>query len=158
MRRYADPEPETLRFEAEGADAFYDTTTGNAGGKYADRDLDVDEIPGGGWHVGWVADGEWLEYQDVELGCGTYRFTARVGTRDGTKSMHLVVGGVVLPSVALPDTGDVYQFENVHMGEMQLSAGRYNMRLVFESTSCVHCFPCMLACLGCLCGALVYQH
>lgn len=133
VRRYADPEPETLRFQAEGADRFSDTTESNLGGKYADRALDVGRLNDNtGWYVGWTEAGEWLEYQGVELGCGTYRFTARVATRSAGKKLRLDLGG--LPSIELPETGGIDVYELVHLGVVKLSAGTYNLRLEVEST------------------------
>lgn len=131
-RRYADPEPETLRFQAEGADRFSDTTTGNSGGKYRDEDLDIGDLDDkSGWFVGWTQADEWLEYQEVELGCGTYRFTARVATNSDSQKVRLALEG--LPSVTLPNTGGVDKYELVHLGEVKLAAGTYDLRLVFET-------------------------
>ena len=57
----------------QGADSFFDKTSGNSGDHYRDGDLDIGELnDNSGWFVGWTETGEWLEYQEVELGCGTY--------------------------------------------------------------------------------------
>lgn len=135
VRRYSDPEPETLRFQAEGADAFSDTTVLNLGKEYSDRALDVGKMPNGtGWYVGFTAVDEWLEYQNVELGCGRYRFTAQVATRNDNKKMHLEVGNETLPTVDVPYTGGLENYRLVHLGQINLLGGSYNLRLVFEST------------------------
>ena len=130
VRRYADPTPETIRFQAEGADRFHDTTPGNLGRSYADRALDVAALKdGSGWYVGWVEPGEWIEYQDVTLGCGTYRFTARVATWSEGRSLRLALPR--LDSVGLPNTNN--NFELVHLGETTLGTGNYNLKVIFES-------------------------
>ena len=56
------------RIEAENYDygpngyAYYDTTPGNSGGAYRSDDVDISQMPGGGYNIGYVADGEWLTY------------------------------------------------------------------------------------------------
>ena len=130
VRRYADPTPETIRFQAEGADRFYDTTPENLGRSYADRALDVGALKdGSGWYVGWVEPGEWIEYQDVTLGCGTYCFTARVATWFEGRSLRLALPR--LGSVGLPNTNN--NFELAHLGETTLGTGSYNLKVIFES-------------------------
>ena len=132
VRHYADPMPETLRFQAEGADNFCDTTKANLGGSYSDRALDVGTLDdGSGWYVGWIEDGEWLEYQDVELGCGTYRFTARVAAKRSGGVLRLDLPGLQASNV--PNTGGYQKFELIHLGEVRLYDGSYNLRIVFES-------------------------
>jgi len=133
VRQFANPEPETIRFEAEGVDAFYDTTPENLGMQYANRSIDVGALANNtGWYVGWTVAGEWFEYQNVQLGCGTYRFTARVATKSGGKQIRLDLGN--LSSVVLPYSGGLDNFILVHLGEVRLKGGSYDLRLVMEST------------------------
>lgn len=133
VRQFANPEPETIRFEAEGVDAFYDTTPANLGMQYANRSIDVGALANNtGWYVGWTVAGEWFEYQNVQLGCGTYRFTARVATRAAGKQIRLDLGN--LSSVVIPYSGGLDSFILVHLGEVRLKGGSYNLRLVMEST------------------------
>src|SRR5437016_223918 len=44
--------------------AYHDTTTGNTGGQFRSDDVDIETSgdAGGGYNVGWIVDGEWLEY------------------------------------------------------------------------------------------------
>jgi hypothetical protein len=132
VRRYADPEPETLRFQAEGADSFYDLTSGNSGGEYRYGDLDIGRLDdNSGWFVGWTSAGEWIEYQEVQLGCGTYRFTARVAADSSGEKIRLALPG--LKSVTVPSTGDSNDYHLVHLGETMLDAGTYDLRIVFKT-------------------------
>src|SRR5205085_5892377 len=41
--------------------SFKDTTTGNSGGAYRTTDVDI-EATSGGYDIGWIAAGEWLNY------------------------------------------------------------------------------------------------
>mmetsp|Transcript_40986 Transcript_40986/g.98148 ORF Transcript_40986/g.98148 Transcript_40986/m.98148 type:complete len:614 (-) Transcript_40986:214-2055(-) len=141
VRNYTDPEPETLLFQAEGADGFSDTSDGNQLGEYSVEGTDVDigriEDGAGGWYVGQIASGEWLEYRDVFLGCGTYRFTARAATLDDSLTiMRLDLGPEFqgdLRSRVIRSTGGVDQYDLFHLGQVELPKGKYNLRLWFES-------------------------
>ena len=81
--------------------------------------------------MGWTESGEWLEFKEVELGCGTYRFTARVATDSDGQKVRLNLDG--LPGVTLPNTGSMTDYELVHLGEVKLQAGKYDIRMIFES-------------------------
>lgn len=90
----------SIKYEAEDYDSgasavqntdYYDTTSGNAGGKYRSQDVDIENCSEGGYNVGWLANGEWLRYRFK--GSGNYRVSFRC---DGTDSgaCHLEVDGV----------------------------------------------------------------
>ncbi len=50
VRRYTEYRTESLRLEAEGADNYFDTTPGNAGGAFRRTgDLDIRTLPTNGW-------------------------------------------------------------------------------------------------------------
>jgi hypothetical protein len=134
-RRYADPEPETLLFQAEGADDFFDTTPeNNFGGEYSNRSLDVGALRDGtGWYVGWTEAGEWIEYKDVHLGCGIYRFSARAATTV-TSEVRIKLALGSLESVVVPQTSSGDDYGLVHLGEIQLTAAtNYDLRVEFET-------------------------
>ena len=78
---------------------------GNLGGAdYREGDLDTGRLADGtGWFVGWSDAGDWLEYQELRLACGTYRFTARVAA-EAAETVHLEVDGVSAGEVDVPAT------------------------------------------------------
>ncbi|MCU0663159.1 MAG: DUF5010 domain-containing protein [Myxococcota bacterium] len=136
VRHYADPEPASLRFQAEGADAFSDTTSNNTFGEYSKRGLDVDryeikdssgKLTDSGWYVDDVKSGEWLEYKNVEVGSGTYRFTARIATSGSGKKLKLELPGASV--IELPNTNGKFQL--VHLGQFNLSKGNHNLKMSF---------------------------
>jgi DUF5010 C-terminal domain len=142
VREYADSSPQTLKFEAEGADFFYDSTPENLGGSYSERALDVGAFPDDkGWYVGWVESGEWLEYVDVKLGCGTYHITAWVATTRSNAKLRLLVydksegpdtpvlGGHSNPVIPLPNSED--EFFLITAGHLTLQSSRYNFFFAF---------------------------
>src|SRR5207237_10706793 len=68
------------QIEAENFDnggqgvAYSDTTAGNYGGQYRNTDVDIETTTdtGGGYDVGWIAAGEWLNYTVNVASAGTY--------------------------------------------------------------------------------------
>src|SRR6516225_2269816 len=69
------------RIQAEDYDTggenvgYYDTTPGNSGGQYRQDDVDIETTTdtGGGYNVGWIAAGEWLQYTVNVATSGTYQ-------------------------------------------------------------------------------------
>ncbi|HXI71475.1 MAG TPA: DUF5010 domain-containing protein [Verrucomicrobiae bacterium] len=89
----------------------------------------------GGWYVGNTAPGEWIQYTNVWLSAGSYRFTANAGAPTTGAVMHLEVDGVTLrPNVAVPNTGRVDSFAPAHLGSTNLSQGYHTLRAVFETS------------------------
>src|SRR6188768_2631621 len=75
----ADPSvPGTIQAEDfdDGANgvAYRDTSAGNSGGQYRATDVDIElsSDSGGGYDVGWVSAGEWLNYTVDVAAAGTY--------------------------------------------------------------------------------------
>lgn len=136
MRNYNDLRTETLRLELEGADAYYDTTSGNSGNQFRrSGDLDIQKLPGtdGGWNVGWVASGEWMEFRDVNLAPGTYTFSLRYAA-NSTKNVSLSVDGVSLGNVALPSTGGTTVYDTFSLGSTSVLEGTHTLRLTSASS------------------------
>lgn len=133
VREAADPYTESLRFEAEAADRYDDRSGGNSGGAYRGGDLDIGVLPGSGWFVGWTDAGEWLEFQEVQLAAGNYRFTVRAATPiDGTR-VRLEIDGASIGTVQVPSTGSWDAYTLVHLGSRRVAAGRHTLRLVMDT-------------------------
>ncbi|WP_339617723.1 di-heme oxidoredictase family protein [uncultured Gilvimarinus sp.] len=116
-----------VRIEAEDYDAFYDTSAGNNGTAYRSDDVDI-EANGGGYNVGWMEAGEWLEY-NVALGAGTYDIGARVASDTGGGAYSIsVAGGSVSGNV--PATGGWQAWQEQDAGSISVAqAGNYTVRL-----------------------------
>ena len=79
---------------------------------------------GAGWYVGNTSPGEWIQFTNVWLSAGTYRFTANAGASAFGAAMHLEVDGVNLrPGVVVPNTGRADSFAPVHLGSANLAQG-----------------------------------
>ena len=129
VRRYADPQPKTLRFQAESADILLTKSIDNP---FRRGDFDIQPLDDGtGWFVRFTDAGEWLQYQEIQLGCGTYRFTARVATTFHDKTLRLDLDG--LHNVKVPVSSNWQDFNLVHLGEIDLLGGLYDLRIVSET-------------------------
>jgi hypothetical protein len=134
LRKYSkNPFPTNLRVEAEAADAYSDTTTGNEWNVYRKGDIDVQPTgdSGGGWNVGKTASGEWLEWREVPLQ-GTVTLKARVATPNSSAQFRFVVDGKAGPTTTVTNTGDWQTYKTVDAGSFTFPSGSYHtVRLEF---------------------------
>jgi len=93
----------TVRIQAEDYDiggegvAYHDVTTTNSGGVYRPAeavDLEATSDSGGGYNVGWVTSGEWLEYTTLIREAGYYSLRLRVASPQATNSLRVKMAGV----------------------------------------------------------------
>jgi hypothetical protein len=135
VRESADPKPATLRLQAEAADLLSTQSAAPDGATRVYR-KDVTNAAklgdGTGWYIDWSTTAGWLEYSEVTLGCGTYRFTARVAAAT-QPTIHLEIDGTSLGAVMVPPSGGPTTYELVHLGEVKLTAGKHNLRLVADT-------------------------
>ncbi|MBM9505852.1 DUF5010 domain-containing protein [Actinacidiphila acididurans] len=128
MRRFSKtPFPAATKVEAETADAYLDTTAGNAWNAYRAGDLDVQATTdtGGGWNVGGIASGEWLEWEQLPLQ-GTTDFQVRVASDNSAGRLRFVVDGVAGPTVSVPATGGWQTYQTVDAGSFAFATGTYH--------------------------------
>jgi hypothetical protein len=114
---------------------YVDSTPGNRGGKYRNGDVDIEVTgdTGGGYNVGWMTPGEWLNYTVNVGAAGTYDIEFRVASSGGGGSFHLEVGGTnKTGAVAIPNTGGWYTWATVRKTGMSLAAGKQVLRFVLD--------------------------
>src|SRR5215467_5163187 len=105
------PVPGTIQAEdfdngGEGV-AYHDTgPTTNAGGAYRNTGVDIEAAAGGGYDVGWIAAGEWMNYTVNVAATGSYTVQVRIASPGGA-SMHVGFNGSngVWQALNLPATG-----------------------------------------------------
>ncbi|MFC4362239.1 family 16 glycosylhydrolase [Simiduia curdlanivorans] len=123
-------------FQAEDYDLFFDTSPGNSGGAYRADDVDIEASTdtGGGHNVGWIEQGEWLVYQNLNIPTtGAYKIRLRVASPSGaTASTDLNGGGIVLGNINIPATGGWQSWQTVEITKT-INAGTYNLG-VFAQT------------------------
>src|SRR5688500_8780501 len=105
--------------------AYHDTTAGNTGGQHRADGVDIETCTdaGGGFNVGWLIDGEWLEYT-VNATAGTYTITARVASGGAAVGdLRVVLDGVVLGTIAVNATGGFQAWADVSLAGIPITAG-----------------------------------
>jgi hypothetical protein len=104
--------------------AYHDTSNGNSGSAYRDGDVDVQSTSdaGGGYNVGWVADGEWLEYS-VDVPSGTYDLKARLASPGGGAKLRASLDGTALGTFEVPETGGWQTWQTVTLSGVSVPAG-----------------------------------
>jgi beta-glucosidase len=106
--------------------AYHNSTVGNPGGAYRGDDVGIEPTldTGGGYDVGVLTNGEWLEYTvrlpDAEA---IYRPSVRVASPSGGGLMRLRLDGTVVGVAQIPDTGGWQDWQTVTLPEVPLAGG-----------------------------------
>ncbi len=123
-------------YDRGGAEvAYYDATEPNEGGAYRDESVDIEPCrdTNGGFNVGWLSAGEWLEYTTTVSASQTYRIDFRVAAVQSGRKFHLEIGGQdVSGPLEVPNTRGWQNWQTVSVS-IPLSAGEQVMRLVADS-------------------------
>src|SRR6185436_15004722 len=119
--------------------AYNDTTAGNQLNAYRTTEA-VDVQPttdtGGGFNVGAVAVGEWLEYTVNVTAAGNYKLELRTSTTGTGKNLDVLIDGALkADNVALPNTGAYQTFATVTVPSVALAAGTHVLRVLFNTGS-----------------------
>lgn len=116
--------------------AYYDVTSGNTGTAFRNDNVDIETTAdmGGGYSVGWIDAGEWLEYTVNVSAASKYDFNIRVASPYTLKKLHIEINGVnVTNSIAVPQTGSWYTWSTVKVAGISLSSGTQVMRIFMET-------------------------
>ncbi|MBN1598768.1 MAG: carbohydrate-binding protein, partial [Bacteroidales bacterium] len=131
--------PGTIQLEdydtgGEGV-AYHDNDASNNGGQYRTSEgVDIEACSEGGYNVGWIVAGEWLEYTVNVASTGTYNLDARVASTSGG-SFHIEFNGADRTGViSVPNTGDWQSWQSVTASGISLNAGQQIMRIYMDGT------------------------
>jgi phosphatidylserine/phosphatidylglycerophosphate/cardiolipin synthase-like enzyme len=129
-------------FQAEDFDnggpgvAYLDHDAGNNGGQYRTTDVDIETTvdSGGGYNVGWVGAGEWLNYTVTVGSAGTYDIEARVASPGAGGTFRIEVNGAdVTGPITVPNTGGWQSWVTIRKTGVALSAGQQVWRVVMAT-------------------------
>ena len=115
--------------------SWHDTTAGNVFGAYRTDDVDVGAIPGGGYHVGFLANGEWIEYTVNVPYTQDYEFRLRVASANPTSNtFHIELNGQnVSGTRSVANNGD-WQAYSLLTFTARLTAGNNKiLRVAFDT-------------------------
>jgi len=119
--------------------AYYDTTAGNICDppryRYDDVDIQFTSDSGGGYNVGYIATGEWLEYTVYVNQGGYYDFDVRVAAPQ-TGAFHIEMNGSnVTGTRGFIASGGAQTWYSVKIPRIYLSAGQKVLRFYAESSN-----------------------
>ena len=115
--------------------AYHDESAGNSGGVFRATAADIEATTddGGGYDVGWVSAGEWLNYSVNVASAGAYTVQLRVASPGGGV-LHVGFNGTpnVWTPVDIPATGGWQQWTTVAL-PVALGSGPQLFTLVFDT-------------------------
>jgi hypothetical protein len=118
--------------------AYVDTSAGNTGGVYRTTDVDVQATTdaGGGYNIGWVSAGEWLNYTVNVATAGTYDLDVRVASTAAGGTFHIEVDGVDKTGrLTVPNTRGWQTWATIRKSGITLNAGPQVWRVVMDTNS-----------------------
>jgi beta-glucanase (GH16 family) len=128
------------RIEAEDFDtspkekAYWDFDENNNGGAYRKTGVDIQDCREGGYNLGWIEPGEWLEYTVNVEKAGTYDIVCRTGSPYDVAKLHIEFGGEnKTGTLEVVNTGDWQNYTNLIKKNVPLQAGVQKMKVVIEN-------------------------
>jgi hypothetical protein len=116
--------------------AYVDTSAVNSGGAFRlNEGVDIEGTAdsGGGFNVGWMSAGEWMEYTVNVAAAGTYTLQARVAASGAGGTFHVEFGGVnKTGAMTIPNTGGWQNWITISKS-VTLSAGTQVMRVALDT-------------------------
>jgi hypothetical protein len=116
--------------------AWSDTTVANQGGQYRSTNVDVESTSdvGGGYDVGWIFGGEWLNYSVNVTTAGTYDLEMRVASSGNGGTFHVEINGTnVTGTMTIPNTGGWQTWTSITKTGVNLAAGTQLWHVVFDT-------------------------
>jgi hypothetical protein len=131
-------EAENFDTGGEGV-AFHDTDSANQGGAYRPSeavDIQATTDTGGGYNVGWIQQGEWLNYTVNVKAAGAYDLALRVSNPGAGGKLHVEIDGVnVTGSLTVPNTGDWQAWTTITKTGINLTAGQHVVKVSFDTNA-----------------------
>ncbi|HEY9046939.1 MAG TPA: glycosyl hydrolase family 18 protein, partial [Ohtaekwangia sp.] len=116
--------------------AYHDLSAGNSGSAFRSDNVDIEATTdtGGGYNIGWIQAGEWLEYTVQVTTAGVYTVQARVASTSAGKTFHVELDGVnISGTLTVPNTGAWQTWQTVSATTSSLTAGQKILRIVMDA-------------------------
>jgi beta-glucanase (GH16 family) len=117
--------------------AYHDLDGANQGGQY--RPIEAVDVgtttdAGGGFNVGWLKAGEWLNYTVTASATQSYTFSARVASAVGGGQFHVEIDGVnVTGTMTINNTTGWQNYVTITSAPFNLTAGQHVVTLVMDT-------------------------
>ena len=125
------------KIEAEDFDpaGYSDSSETNEGGAYrTDTGVDIKSISGGN-AVGWITNGEYLEYSVYVQNAGTYDVYVRSGAVGEGRTIKITqCDQTLIGEFKIPNVADWGQFKTWKAGSVRLTAGIQKIRITAGAT------------------------
>lgn len=120
--------------------AYSDTTTANQGGSYrTNESVDIQpasDSAGGNYNVGWIAEGEWLEYTVNVSQSGIYDLHFRVASAVNGGALRAYMNGTdISGQVHFNGTGGWQNWTSVTAHGISLDSGQQTLRIAMEASN-----------------------
>lgn len=134
------PAPVPGKIEAENYDkgaagkAYSDADPENQGGAYRNDQVDIEACKdaGAGYNIGWLADGEWLQYTINVTKAGSYDIDVRNASEGNGSTVHFTLDGADLGSLSTVQTGDWQTWQTDTLSNVYFSAGEHTLKLFID--------------------------
>ncbi|MCF8226456.1 MAG: family 16 glycosylhydrolase [Bacteroidales bacterium] len=128
---------EAVHFDYGGEGvSYHDNSAGNeGGGPRQDTDVDTENNDNGNPNVGWIRNGEWLEYLVHVDSASWYRINLRAATDNSSGGPFSILfnGTTLLSDITVSGTGSWSSFTTIEAGTVYLSETDTLMRLYFNA-------------------------
>jgi len=131
---------EAEEYDSNGMNiSYYDNSPGNEGSatlRNDDVDIEATLDTDGGYDVGWITNGEWLEYTVNVAKTGMYDFTFRSASAGSTGSVSIstsATGDTILPAMPLAPSGDWQNWKDATNSGIYLTQGKQVWRVNMET-------------------------
>lgn len=130
--------PGTIEFEnfdTGGQDVAYNESSGtNQGGSaYRSEPVDIEDITGGGYSIGYVQQNEWLEYTVNVATSGTYNVKIKHASLNTDADVLLSMDGITVSnSLTLAATGGWTTWATTDFTNISLTAGQHVLRVLMQ--------------------------
>ncbi len=115
--------------------SYYDVEGANLTGiSYRSEGVDVANLDANNFAVGYIEDGEWLEYSTNVSTDGNYLFTFREASLLGGGVVKILVDGLLSGAVNMTSSGSWNTFKDINIS-LFLPKGNHIIRLLFDKGS-----------------------
>ena len=114
--------------------SYFDSTPGNDGLMFRDNDVDIENTTdiGQGYNIGYIDEGEWIEFSVTSLNTYIMDIQFRIACVDAGEKIKIKLNNQILGTVTLPNTGGFQNWRTITLEDVTIPAGENQfLRLEF---------------------------